>query len=306
MTKKTKEAIKTSAVIVLVVAIVLVFWVFPLNQAGKIVSRDDGDTITVAPDKFGPAADTMIFVTEDNISLAGYLIPASSESPSAEVLGTVILVHGLFAGAGSQSPKAQALATAGYNVVVYDQRAFGGSGGDYRSGGYYEANDLQSVISKLDLLERLKRPLVIWGEDHGAAAALRAWATDNRIDRVIAENPVIDGRDWQERVVRHKNLWAPDVYLPVLWWWMKQKSSYEINVDETDISDYFGIATERPEGGLLVIAPGNDGVPDNPDLAELQSFGGEWLVLPPVENGLFAAYRDQIMEKVLNPSQPGE
>jgi len=306
MTKKTKEAIKASAAIVIAVLAILLLWIYPLNQAGKIISRPDTEPVMSDPDKFGLAYDTLSFNTEDNIHLSGQMLkPAPAESdpeiPADSFRGTFVLVHGLFGGAATQMEKAAVLAEAGYKVIVYDQRAYGQSEGEYRSGGFFEGNDLQGVLYRLNLEDRLVHPLVVWGEEHGASAALHAWEIDERIDYVVAENPIVDGRDWQKRIRDHDERSAPDLMLGLIWWWMKQTSGYEFSVEDVDISDDFGSAIVNRNDKLLTIACGQGDTPDNEYLAELKAMGGHWLVLPcDEETTIFERHREKIIPAVMN------
>jgi len=303
MTKKTKEAIKASAAIVIVLLAVFILWIYPLNQAGKIVNRPETETARPDPAEYGLAYDTLSFTTEDNIHLAGLRLTAAADSGGAAAdssfQGTFILIHGLFENSSSQFEKAAALVKAGYKVVVYDQRAYGQSEGKYRSGGYFEGNDLQEVIYRLKLEDRIIPPLVVWGEDQGATAALKAWVKDRRIDYVIAENTVVDGRDWQKRVRDHDQRSAPNIMLGLIWWWMKQKSGYEMSVENSDVSDAFGTAiVDRPDH-LLNIACGSDDIPDNEYLGELKNMGGKWLVLSCTQGeSVFDQHRDQILAEI--------
>ncbi len=297
MTKKTKEAIKTTAAIIIAVLAVILLWIYPLNQAGKIIVRADEELQPAGVEEYGLAADSMTVTTEDNLKLSGLVFAADSAR------GTVVLIHGLFGVNSSQLSKVRAFVDEGFNSVVYDQRGYGKSDGKYRSGGYFEANDLQSVISRLDLEDRLIHPVVVWGEDHGATAAIRAWAQENRIDFVIAENPVVNGRDWQKRVIEHKNLSAPSLCLPVIWWWMKQESGYEIPIDDTDISDRFGMAVEKKPGRMLSIACGDADKAVNPYIDELVPLGGEWLVLPCPDGSLFEKHKDRLMFAIMEMIQ---
>jgi pimeloyl-ACP methyl ester carboxylesterase len=304
MTKKTKEAIKASAAIVIAVVAILVLWIYPLNQAGKIVGRPEQEPAMPDPAEFGLAYDTISFVTEDNLLLAGMILSAAEEADSGSTpnspRGMVILAHGLFEGSSSQLNKAAALAEAGFRIVIYSQRGYGQSEGKYRSGGYFEGNDLQEVIYHLDLKDLLIDPLIVWGEEHGATAAMRAWGEEEKINYVIAENPVVDGRDWQKRVRDHDERTAPNILMGLIWWWMKQKSGYEMSVDNTDISDAFGTAIVDRSDKLLSIACGNNDIPDNSYVAEMKEMGGRWLVLPCTESSpLFETEREKILSEVM-------
>ena len=134
---------------------------------------------------------------------------------------------------------------------------------------------------------------------HGASAAMRIWREQPRIDFVIAENPVVNGRDWQERGVAQEELSAPGIYLGLIWWWMKQDSGYEISVKETDISDPYGWAMVDKENHFLTIACGGDEI-NNPHLAELKDLGGNWLVLDCGESSLYENNQEAVYSAVKN------
>jgi pimeloyl-ACP methyl ester carboxylesterase len=299
MTKKTKEAIKTSAAIVIIIALVLGLWIYPLNQAGKMITAPVSDSTALNLAEYGLVGDTVKFVTEDNLNLWGMVFPADSAYADS-IRGTFILLHGLTAGMSSQLGKAAALTHDGYRVVAYDQRGYGKSDGKYYSGGFFEANDLQSVIGRLALEDRIVRPLAVWGQDQGATAAIRIWDRENRIDDVIADNPIVNGRDWEKRIKKEKDLSVPVFMMGLVWWWMKQKSGYEIPIGETDISDAYGTALVDHPTHMMVIACGADGVPSNPYLMELMSFGtADWLVLScSGDSTMFSQHRDTIMAEV--------
>jgi pimeloyl-ACP methyl ester carboxylesterase len=296
MTKKTREAVKATLAIILVVIAIFVFWIYPLNQAGKINVRPDGETGQPTAGLPGLVGDTLTITSEDNQKLAGLLFKTSSPK------GTFILVHGLFGDRSSQMSKAKALADAGFDVMIYDQRGYGASEGKYRSGGYYEGDDLQEVVSLLDLKNLLIQPVIVWGEDQGATAALRAWPQERRIDYVVAENPITGGRDWQKRVIRQRGMSAPDLLLPVVWWWMKLKSGYEISTAVSEIGEPYDWAVTNKAGRLIVAACGTGQTPDNNFLAALKNHGGNWMILPCADataGGLFAGHKDALLSAIM-------
>lgn len=305
MTKQTKETIKTTAAIVFVLLAVFFLWIYPLNQAGKIIERPEETSSLIDLSQKGLDGEAFKILTEDNLSLSGFYIQAQLDTANNHPFGTVILLHGLFADMSSQLDKAKALSALGYNCVIYDQRAFGQSDGKYRSGGYYEANDLQTILTRMELEDRIIHPIILWGEEHGGAAVIRTAAEAANMDYCIAENPVIDGIDWEERIVAAKDLSTPHFYLPFIWWWMKQTSGYEIGLDESDISDYFGTITEKSPHGTLIIATGENDTPDNQKLAELQGLGGDWLIVPKSDN-IFEANKDTILARFSALLHPGE
>lgn len=77
----------------------------------------------------------------------------------------------------------------GFDVLAYDSRAHGESGGDACTYGFYEKEDLRRVIDTLD-----SGPVVLLGSSLGAAVALQLAADDSRISAVIAAESFSDVR----------------------------------------------------------------------------------------------------------------
>jgi pimeloyl-ACP methyl ester carboxylesterase len=103
--------------------------------------------------------------------------------------GTVIYLHGLGDNRGSSLGIANHFTTLGFDVVAYDGRALGESGGDACTYGYYEKQDLRGVIDRLP-----PGPIVTFGVSLGAAVALQAAAEDPRISVVVAVSTFSDLR----------------------------------------------------------------------------------------------------------------
>jgi alpha-beta hydrolase superfamily lysophospholipase len=119
----------------------------------------------------------------DGVDLAGWKLPARGEPR-----GTVVYLHGI-ADNRASSLGAAHLTERGFDLVAYDSRAHGRSGGDACTYGYYEKRDLRRV---LDVVER--RPIVVIGSSLGAAVALQAAAEDDRIRAVVAAESFSDLR----------------------------------------------------------------------------------------------------------------
>jgi len=103
--------------------------------------------------------------------------------------GTVIYLHGIADNRGSGLTVAQRFSDRGFDVVAYDSRAHGDSGGEICTYGFYEKRDLQRV---LDVLE--SGPVVVIGSSLGGAVALQAAAEDPRISAVVAAESFSDLR----------------------------------------------------------------------------------------------------------------
>lgn len=75
----------------------------------------------------------------------------------------------------------------GFNVVLYDERYHGNTGGSFSTLGYYEKDDLNDVIS--DTFDRFGEDIFLgtYGESMGAATALMEAATDSRVRFIISD-----------------------------------------------------------------------------------------------------------------------
>jgi len=103
--------------------------------------------------------------------------------------GTFVYLHGVSDNRGSSVFIAEHFVPLGFDVVAYDSRAHGDSGGDACTYGFYEKQDLSRVIDHLP-----PGPVVLMGHSMGAAVALQAAAEDHRVSAVIAEASFSDLR----------------------------------------------------------------------------------------------------------------
>jgi alpha-beta hydrolase superfamily lysophospholipase len=95
--------------------------------------------------------------------------------------GTVIVMHGVADNRGSSAGFADHFLARGFDLVAYDSRAHGESGGEACTYGYYEKQDLRRVMDRLGA-----GPFVLIGTSLGAAVSLQAAAEDDRIVAVVA------------------------------------------------------------------------------------------------------------------------
>ena len=91
-----------------------------------------------------------------------------------------MFLHGVADNRGSGVGAILRFTTRGWDVVAYDSRAHGTSGGNACTYGYFEKHDLQRVIETLGT-----GPVVLLGTSLGAAVAIQA-AVDSRIAGVVA------------------------------------------------------------------------------------------------------------------------
>ena len=130
----------------------------------------------------------------------------------------VLLFHGVADNRVGAIGQSEILLTAGYGVVMMDQRAHGESGGEMATYGWLERNDTRAVI---DALAAAEHPTHIFalGESMGAGIALQSAGVDPRIEAVVAEAPFASLREasydyagLQEYPLLGKTLFAPGAW----------------------------------------------------------------------------------------------
>ena len=110
-------------------------------------------------------------------------------TPIKAVRAHLILLHGIADNRASLAGVVRRFSNRGLNIVAYDSRAHGSSGGDACTYGYFEKQDLRRVIDSLD-----SAPVVLLGTSLGAAVALQEAADDSRVDGVVAAEVFSDLR----------------------------------------------------------------------------------------------------------------
>jgi len=103
--------------------------------------------------------------------------------------GTLVYLHGLSDNRGSTIGIANHFVPLGFDVLAYDARAHGESGGEACTYGFHEKRDLGRA---LDLVGA--RRVLVFGISLGAAVGLQAAAIDPRIALVVAVAPFSDLR----------------------------------------------------------------------------------------------------------------
>jgi pimeloyl-ACP methyl ester carboxylesterase len=119
----------------------------------------------------------------DGVKLKGWWFHAAAPR------GTVVVLHGVADNRGSSIGVADHFLARGFDVVAYDSRAHGESGGDVCTYGFYEKRDLQRVLDRLGT-----RPVVLMGFSMGAAIALQEAAEDPRVRAVVSVSSYSDLR----------------------------------------------------------------------------------------------------------------
>jgi pimeloyl-ACP methyl ester carboxylesterase len=268
LSRATRETILTISVLVAAILVILVFVVYPLNRSKVFFGRQDIDKfdpkVKTANDpalfvQDGLVVDTVRIEADGLTNLAAVaILPSGSAATSPR--GQVILPLSEEFDRTKAASVAKLLADSGFSVWAFDQRAVGFSTGKYHSDGQLESQDLEGLVSYLELHSKLHHPLVVVGYGLAGDAALFASAEEKRIDAVLAVNPnLTTEHQVAELRQQHSLIWFP-FWKNVLWWWYKIRSGYAANFRTLD--------DLKPLAIRSIIAASQGG---SPELAKLKA-----------------------------------
>lgn len=151
---------------------------FPAEWGANAILHPYRRPTTITPDL--PFED-VVFVNE-GVTLRGWLFRAPA--PHRALL---VYLHGSSDNRASGIGFAHRFVPQGFDVLAYDSRAHGDSGGDACTYGFHEKRDLSRA---LDLVTAEK--VILFGTSLGGAVALQAAADDSRVSGVIAQSSFSD------------------------------------------------------------------------------------------------------------------
>lgn len=203
----------SAALFVRVVLLVLVL--LPFSMAATMTFRPKVVPRFTPETEIGAPYERVSFTAGDGTRLVGWWIPASlrldARRPgrSGE---TVVLAHGLGSGKADMLHIAGAMRGAGYNVLVFDLRAHGESGGQLCSFGVAEARDVEAAAQWV----RQAHPgesqrLLGFGASMGAAAMLAARdpATGETPFDAVAVMGTYDDLGLMASTIIRRQFWGP-------------------------------------------------------------------------------------------------
>ncbi len=118
--------------------------------------------------------------------LRGYFLPSHNSDK------TVIAAHGVTSSLFGSLKYAELFLKRGYNVLVYDHRRHGKSGGNTTTYGWYEKHDLKACVDWVEARFGTQAEIGIVGESMGAATALQHAAIDQRAAFYVLDCPYSD------------------------------------------------------------------------------------------------------------------
>ncbi len=240
--------------------------------AADSILRPTRHAITRSPAEFGLAFENLAFRSSGGAELRGWWIPA--ERPRA----AVVLLHGFGSDRTELLDHASYLHEAGFDMLLFDLRACGESGGELSTLGWLEQDDLRAAV---DLVEARSdgRPTFAMGHSLGSATAILEAATDPRLRALVLEAPFTSIDDIVDRSFPHfsrPSLPAfPFAPLAVV------IAEARIGRDSSSIRpiDAIGRLAPRP---LLIVTGSHDEVIPPPDAQRLYAaagLGAEWWLI---------------------------
>ena len=141
------------------------------------------------PADFGLEYADVSFPSRDGLTLRGWWLEGGDDSP------TIVVVHGSEGNRADPAERmlgiARDLVTHGYNVLMFDMRGHGESGGEHISAGLYEKNDLLGAIDYVRV-RGIENKIGVLGFSMGAAVCLMAAPESEEIDAVVADAAYAD------------------------------------------------------------------------------------------------------------------
>lgn len=127
-----------------------------------------GPRFEKAPIKTHPVFlyETVRLITKNNIPLEAWYMPADSSK------GTIIMFHGLGLNKSMQMDQAYELHYMGFNIMLVDLRAHGGSGGNTTTLGINESEDVKLAYDYV--VNRGDKNIILYGMSLGAVAVVKS------------------------------------------------------------------------------------------------------------------------------------
>lgn len=176
-----------------VVLVLLAIWTaIPAARAVLLLATNPLRSAPASPS--GLPVQSVGFAASDGVPLSGWFVGRSARAPS------IILVPGFQADRVSMLPYARFLHTAGFNVLLYDSRGTGESGGMF-SLGIREVNDVRGAVAYLDHRQGLRdHHYGLLGVSLGAGVGIVAAAHLPAIKAVVADSAYKDQRAVVDRL----------------------------------------------------------------------------------------------------------
>jgi pimeloyl-ACP methyl ester carboxylesterase len=197
--------------------------------AGIVLHPPKMSEMTVFPEAFGLAYEKVSFRTSDGLTLRGWFLP----SPTGDER-TLLMCHGWGDNKGELLAKTAFLNSAGsFNLLYFDNRSHGESGGEITTIGCLEVMDFHAAMDYLrEHKPRCLERLGVFGLSMGAAVAAMAAPEHPEVKAVVMESPFTTYRQVTRRWAWN-NLRIPYFPLMMIVLWMLR-----LRVGREDVDSY--------------------------------------------------------------------
>lgn len=186
---------------------------YPQVLSHEQVFREEIDRGIITADSFDKMMKEEVQIdTGSKYKLKGFWIPHENAKK------TVVLVHGYTSNLQGMIRYIPIYTSKGFNVLVYDQRYHGGSGGKNCTFGYHEKHDLSKVLDWIESKLGEGTQIGLHGESMGASIAIMNSGGDSRSSFVIADCPYSDlAHQFGDRISAEYHLPATPVLMIAKW-----------------------------------------------------------------------------------------
>jgi uncharacterized protein len=198
----------------------------------------------------GAAEEVTFSSAEDGVPISGWFFASRRPHPAAAIL----LCHGVWTGRRECLPLALRFHQAGYNVLCFDFRAHGLSGGRFTSVGLHETFDVIGAVEHLAQRPEVDAERIgVIGFSMGAAATIQAAARCPRIAAVVADSAYASFLDAARHSFHQVTRLPHSPLAPIAMRWAK----WIVHVDASQMRpiDVIGRLAPRP---ILITHGGDD------------------------------------------------
>ena len=173
---------------ILNIVILLVIFIFIWGWfSSSLILKVPKLSLEINPASFNLDFENTKFLTSDKIKISGWFIHSRSVEKSDK---TIIICHGWGANKSDVFPSTMYLIKQGFNLLYFDFRNHGKSGGNVSSIGKLESSDLTAAVEYLKKEKpEFSKKIGVYGISMGASVAILTAAEDERISALVVDSP---------------------------------------------------------------------------------------------------------------------
>lgn len=282
MTKRGERRglLVTGTLAAAILAFALFAVVLPYDMARRFAHHRSARP-TETPADSGLSFDVVPLLPRDGTAIEGWWVPPRDGARRPD-LAVVILAHGNDErGKAHMLRHAGYLHRAGYILLLFDFRSYGGSGGSMRSGGFLERQDLSAAV-RLARARALGAPIAVLGESEGASIACIVAAEDPFIRCLVLDSPIPTLEGQLARDVGASGVTAVPYPARLALGWLERIVGHDMKAEEMSAARAARHLADRPV--MLVFGTKDEVVPAGewrPLLASLGPANRTWAWIVP-------------------------